>query len=74
MVLNQKMKTRVSDPPARVLHVMLQPKIAETYEPVQFRHAKNLLLDVLEDPKNHQMHAKRYGPSRLLLVSLAKTV
>lgn len=53
---------------------MLQPKIAETYEPVQFRHAKNLLLDVLEDPKNHQMHAKRYGPSRLLLVSLAKTV
>ncbi|KAG1794705.1 cytochrome P450 [Suillus variegatus] len=38
----------------RVLHAGLQPKVAETYEPIQTRHAKNLVLDILNDPKNHQ--------------------
>lgn len=45
----------------RVLHAILQPKVAETYEPVQARHARNVVLDILEDPKNHQMHVKRYA-------------
>jgi hypothetical protein len=38
----------------------LQPKVAETYEPTQTKHAKNVVLDILNDPKNHQMHVKRY--------------
>ena len=38
----------------------MQPKVAETYEPIQLRHAKNLLLDLLDDPDSHQMHARRY--------------
>jgi hypothetical protein len=38
----------------------LQPKVAETYEPIQTKHAKNLILDILNDPKNHQGHATRY--------------
>ncbi|KAG0692437.1 cytochrome P450 [Suillus ampliporus] len=33
----------------RVLHAGLQPK-----------NAKNMVLDILNDPKNHQMHALRY--------------
>ncbi|KAG2099566.1 cytochrome P450 [Suillus discolor] len=47
----------------RVFHAGLQPKVAETYEPMQTRHAKNLVLDVLNDPKNHQGHAMRYSAS-----------
>jgi hypothetical protein len=39
---------------------MMQPKVAETYEPLQLHHAKNILLDLLDDPERHQMHAKRY--------------
>jgi len=50
---------------------MLQPKIAETYEPVQVQHAKNVLLDILDDPTNHLMHIKRYAPSRRLSRGLA---
>ena len=52
---------------------MLQPKVAETYEPVQVRHAKNVLLDILEDPLNHQMHVKRYAPWRRLSVDSNQT-
>ena len=51
----------------RVLHAVLQPKVAVTYEPVQLRHAKNVLLDILEDPGNHQMHTKRCALSCPLL-------
>ncbi|KAG2097968.1 cytochrome P450 [Suillus discolor] len=43
----------------RVLHAGLQPKVAETYEPIQTSHAKNLVLDILNDLKNHQGHAMR---------------
>lgn len=38
----------------------MQSKMAETYEPLQLRHAKNVLLDILDDPEHHQMHARRY--------------
>ncbi|KAG2049887.1 hypothetical protein BDR06DRAFT_974850 [Suillus hirtellus] len=38
----------------RVLHAGLQPKAAETYKPIQTRHAKNLILGILNDPKNHK--------------------
>lgn len=47
---------------------MLQPKVAETYEPVQVRHAKNVLFNILDDPINHEMHVKRYATSRRLSV------
>ncbi|KAG1841190.1 hypothetical protein C8R48DRAFT_552523, partial [Suillus tomentosus] len=30
-----------------VLHAGLQPNFTETYEPIQTRHAKNLVLDIL---------------------------
>jgi hypothetical protein len=38
----------------------MQLKVAGTYEPLQLRHAKNVLLDILDDPERHQMHARRY--------------
>ncbi|KAG1836813.1 cytochrome P450 [Suillus subalutaceus] len=52
---------------SRVLHAGLQPKVAETYEPIQTRNAKNLILDILNDPKNHQGHAMRGDPEVVAL-------
>ncbi|KAH7884072.1 cytochrome P450 [Phlebopus sp. FC_14] len=57
----------------RVLHALLQPKVAETYEHVQFRNAKNVVVDILDDPKNHQMHAKRYAASVIMSIAYGKT-
>ncbi|KAG2099579.1 cytochrome P450 [Suillus discolor] len=56
----------------RVLHAGLQPKVAETYELMQTRHAKNLVLDVLNDPKNHQGHAMRYSASVVMSFTYGK--
>ncbi|KAG1840965.1 cytochrome P450 [Suillus tomentosus] len=57
----------------RVLHAGLQPKVAETYEPIQTRHAKNLVLDVLNDPKKHQGHSMRYSASVVMSFTYGKT-
>ncbi|KAG1852411.1 cytochrome P450 [Suillus subalutaceus] len=57
----------------RVLHAGLQPKVAETYEPIQTRNAKNLILDILNDPKNHQGHAMRYAASVVMSFTYGKT-
>ncbi|KAG1807412.1 cytochrome P450 [Suillus variegatus] len=56
----------------RVLHANLQPKVAETYEPMQTRHAKNLVLDILNDPTNHQRHAMRYSASVIMSFTYGK--
>ncbi|KAG1829926.1 cytochrome P450 [Suillus variegatus] len=56
----------------RVLHPNLQPKVAETYEPMQTRHTKNLVLDILNDPKNHQRHAMRYSASVIMSFTYGK--
>ncbi|KAG1764164.1 cytochrome P450 [Suillus placidus] len=55
------------------LHAGLQPKVAETYEPIQTRNAKNMVLDILNDPKNHQSHAMRYAASVVLSFTYGKT-
>ncbi|KAG1724553.1 cytochrome P450 [Suillus lakei] len=57
----------------RVLHAGLQPKVAETYEPIQTKHAKNMVLDILNDPKNHQKHAMRYAASVVMSFTYGKT-
>ena len=38
----------------------LNVKIVESYEPVQEKAAKNVLLDILENPEQHQIAVKRY--------------
>ncbi|KAG1801962.1 cytochrome P450, partial [Suillus variegatus] len=57
---------------SKVLHAGLQPKVAETYEPIQTRHSKNLVLDILNDPKNHQGHAMRYSTSVVMSFTYGK--
>ena len=44
----------------RAVHVHLQPKAAETYEGIQAEAAKDVILDILNDPKRHAQHAERY--------------
>ncbi|KAG1820042.1 cytochrome P450 [Suillus variegatus] len=56
----------------KILHANLQPKVAETHEPTQTRHAKNVVLDILNDPKNHQKHAMSYSASVTMSITYGK--
>ncbi|KAG2048615.1 cytochrome P450 [Suillus hirtellus] len=55
----------------RVLHANLQPKVVETYEPMQTRHAKNVVLDILNNSKNHQRHVI-YSASMIMSFTYGK--
>ncbi|KAG0695355.1 cytochrome P450 [Suillus ampliporus] len=57
----------------RVLHTHLQPKAAEAYEPLQMSHAKNTILDILNDPYNFQDHVKTYSATTIMKVAYGKT-
>lgn len=52
-------------------HTHLQPSVIGNYEPLQTRAASNVLLDILHDPDQHQMHAKRYAASLILTITCA---
>jgi hypothetical protein len=41
----------------RALHTHLQPKAAEAYQPLQISHAKDMVLNILDDPCDFQNHA-----------------
>ncbi|KAG1841634.1 cytochrome P450 [Suillus tomentosus] len=56
----------------RVLHANLQPKVAETYEPMQARHAKNVVIDIFNNPTNHQKHAMRFAASVIMSFTYGK--
>lgn len=55
----------------KAIHTHLQVKAVEMYKDTQFEHAKALILDILDDPKNHQRHAYRYVPERCIRVCVA---
>ncbi|KAG1855085.1 cytochrome P450 [Suillus tomentosus] len=57
----------------RVLHTHLQPKSAETYEPLQMSQARTLILNILDDPSNFQNHATTYAAGTILKVAYGKT-
>ncbi|KAG2134023.1 cytochrome P450 [Suillus bovinus] len=57
----------------RVLHTHLQPKSAEEYQSLQMSHAKNMVLDVLEDQTNFQNHAATYAATTIMKVAYGKT-
>jgi hypothetical protein len=44
----------------KAVHTHLQPKAAEAYKDMQYDNARKFVLDILNDPKNHQKHAARY--------------
>jgi cytochrome P450 len=44
----------------KAVHTHLQPKAVLAYRDMQCDNAKVFILDILDDPKNHQEHASRY--------------
>ncbi|KAG0692632.1 cytochrome P450 [Suillus ampliporus] len=56
----------------RALHTHLQPKAAEAYQPLQMSHAKNIVLDILDDPYNFQNHVTTFAASTIMKVAYGK--
>lgn len=56
----------------KALQSQLNIKIIESYEPVQERAAKNVVLDILENPEQHQSAAKRYAASVIMAITYGK--
>ncbi|KAG2135175.1 cytochrome P450 [Suillus clintonianus] len=57
----------------RALHSHLQPKAAEAYQPLQMSHARNTVLDILDDPYNFQNHATTYAAASIIKKTYGKT-
>ncbi|KAG6371545.1 cytochrome P450 [Boletus reticuloceps] len=57
----------------RVVHTHLQAKAVESYGPIQIQAARDVILDILNDPKRHQAHANRYAASVILRVTYGKS-
>ncbi|KAG1754242.1 cytochrome P450 [Suillus lakei] len=53
----------------RTLHTHLQPKVAETYQPLQMSFAKKTVLNLLHDPSNFQHHAISFAVSTIMTLS-----
>ena len=43
----------------KAVHTHLRPKEVAAYEDMQLEHAKNVITDILNDPKNHLAHVQR---------------
>ncbi|KAG2357454.1 cytochrome P450 [Suillus spraguei] len=57
----------------KAVHTHLQPKVAETYRDIQREDAMDFILDMLNDPKNHQDHAYRFAISVIIRVLYGKS-
>jgi cytochrome P450 len=57
----------------KAAHTHLQPKAARAYEDLQLETAKNVIMDILNDPKNHQAHVKRFAASVVLRMVYGKS-
>ncbi|KAG1862642.1 cytochrome P450 [Suillus subluteus] len=57
----------------KAVHPHLQAKAAEAYKDMQRENAMDFVLDVLNDPTNHQKHAQRYAASVILRVAYGKS-
>ena len=43
----------------KAAHTHLQPQAAKAYQDMQLENAKNVITDILNDPKNHRAHVQR---------------
>ncbi|KAF9230712.1 cytochrome P450 [Melanogaster broomeanus] len=57
----------------KAVHTHLQAKAAEAYQGLQCEHARDLILDILRDPKHHIEHASRFSVSVILRVTYGKS-
>ncbi|KAG0696986.1 cytochrome P450 [Suillus ampliporus] len=58
----------------RALHTHLQPKAVEGYEPLQMSHAKNTVLNILDDPCNFRNHAVTFAATAIMKVAYGSTM
>ncbi|KAF6758908.1 cytochrome P450 [Ephemerocybe angulata] len=54
------------------LHAHLQPKAVTSYHPVMMKYARQHIIDLIEDPSQHQEHAKRYSASVVMALAYGK--
>ncbi|KAI6022242.1 cytochrome P450, partial [Pisolithus microcarpus] len=57
----------------KAMSTHLQPKSIAKFRPMQLQDARRFVLDILDDPKDHQTHALRYGASVILRVTYGKS-
>ncbi|KAG1879600.1 cytochrome P450 [Suillus tomentosus] len=57
----------------RALHTHLQPKAAEAYQPLLMSHAKNLVLEILDDQHNFQNHVITFSSTTMMKVAYGTT-
>ncbi|KAF9235335.1 cytochrome P450 [Melanogaster broomeanus] len=57
----------------KAVHTHLRPKAAETYQGIQCEHARDVILDILRDPKHHIEHVQRFSASVILRVTYGKS-
>ncbi|KIK92082.1 hypothetical protein PAXRUDRAFT_830312 [Paxillus rubicundulus Ve08.2h10] len=57
----------------KAAHLHFQPKATLAYDADQTLYARNVILDLLEDPDSHQLHIKRFSGSVTLRVIYGKT-
>ncbi|KAJ8584171.1 hypothetical protein M405DRAFT_478298 [Rhizopogon salebrosus TDB-379] len=53
----------------RAARTYLQAKAAESYAPIQMDAARDVITDILDNPKGHQAAANRYAASVILRVT-----
>ncbi|KAG2145620.1 cytochrome P450 [Suillus cothurnatus] len=56
----------------RALHSHLQPKAAEAYQPLQMSHAKDIVLGVLDNPRNLRDHVITYAATTIMKIAYGK--
>ncbi|EGN99634.1 hypothetical protein SERLA73DRAFT_159860 [Serpula lacrymans var. lacrymans S7.3] len=57
----------------RAIHTHFQPKAAETYENIQMDHAKDTIIDLMNDPDQYGIHARRYAAAVIQKIAYGKT-
>lgn len=43
----------------KAAHTYLQPRAIKAYKDLQLEHAKDVITDILNDPKGHRAHVRR---------------
>ncbi|KAG2053936.1 cytochrome P450 [Suillus hirtellus] len=57
----------------KAAHTHLQAKAAESYAPIQMDAARDVIFDILDNPKEHQAAVNRYAASVVLRVMYGKS-
>ncbi|KAF9230454.1 cytochrome P450 [Melanogaster broomeanus] len=57
----------------KAVHTHLQSRAVQAYDGLQFEHARDVILDILKDPKHHVEHVERFSAAVILRVTYGKS-